>query len=102
MNVYEIFTKLTMVNGASGVIAAVAKEALSLEAGIGRINKAFSSLNATSLAIGGGLGILGGAGTLALVNKMVEHGEKLVHVKQQLLAADVKGVELAQATAKAW
>ena len=91
-----------MTNGVSPVLGVIAREVLQLEGGIARLGKAFESLNRTSMVMGGGVAFLGGAAALTAMSKMVEHGEKLVHVKQQLLAADVKGVELAEATAKAW
>ncbi|MCC3246672.1 hypothetical protein LG047_15330 [Methylocystis sp. WRRC1] len=99
---YEVFTKISMINNVSGVLAVVAKDVLALEGGVNRLQKAFSEINRVSLAVGGGLALFGGTAALAGLNKMVEHGEKLVHVKQQLIAADVKGAELAEATAKAW
>lgn len=100
--VYEVFTKISMVNNVSGVLAAVSKDVLSLEGSVGKLQAAFNSLNRTSLAIGGGLAVFGGSAALAGMSKMVEHGEKLVHVKQQLLAAGVKEGEIATSTAKAW
>lgn len=100
--VYEVFTKLSMVNGVSPVLAVLSKEILSLEGSINRLQAAFNNLNRTSLAIGGGLALFGGTAALSGMAKMVEHGEKLVHVKQQLMAADVKGAELAEATARSW
>lgn len=100
--VYEVFTKLSMVNGVSPVLAVLSKEILSLEGSINRLQAAFNNLNRTSLAIGGGLALFGGTAALSGMSKMVEHGEKLVHVKQQLMAADVKGAELAEATARSW
>lgn len=102
MQAYEIMTRISMQNGVSGVMAAIARDTLHVEGGIIRLQRMLTSLNRTSLAIGSGLAVIGGSAVLMGMNKMVEHGEKLVHVKQQLIAAGVKEGELAQATAKSW
>lgn len=99
--IYEVFTKLSLVNGVSPVVAIIAKDILRLEGSVNSLNKSLGNLS-TKLAIGGGLAFAGGTAVLAGMADMVKHGEKLVHVKQQLMAADVKGVELSKATAEAW
>jgi hypothetical protein len=49
MNTYEIFTKITMVNGVSSVLGVIAKEVLQLEGGIGKLQTKLLGLNRTSL-----------------------------------------------------
>ena len=83
MNVYEIFTKLTLQNNASSALAAIAKEALALEGGLGRIAKQLETVKG-KLAIGGGLSIFGGAAGVAVVAKIAEHGTKLLDQQDKL------------------
>src|SRR5260370_275774 len=79
MNVYEIFTKITMQNAVSGVLATIAKEVLNLEGGIGRLSKAFSELNRTSLAMSSGLGIVAGTGIVLGLKAAADHAKELSH-----------------------
>jgi hypothetical protein len=84
INVYEIFTKLTMQNGVSSVLGAISKEVLNLEGGIGRLSKAFESLNKTSLAVGGGLAVFAGGGILYGLKKVTDQAKELSHELVQI------------------
>jgi hypothetical protein len=84
INTYEIFTKITLQNGVSSVFAAIAKEALNLETGIGRLQSKLGGLNATSLAVFGGLGIAAGGAMAAGLAKVAEHGAKLLDQQDKL------------------
>lgn len=83
MQVYEIFTKLTLQSNASSALAAIAKEALALEDGLGRIAKQLETVKG-KLAIGGSLSIFGGAAGVAVVVKLAEHGAKLLDQQDKL------------------
>jgi hypothetical protein len=84
MNVYEIFTKITMQNAASGVLAAILKDVVGLEGGIKNLAKSLESINKTSLAMIGAGGIVGGAAGLEIFKKFTEHGSKLLDQQDQL------------------
>jgi hypothetical protein len=73
MQAYEIFTKITMQNAASGVLAVIAKDALALEGTLGSIAKHFGSINKTSLAIGGGLSMAFGSGVILGLKSAADH-----------------------------
>src|ERR1700730_16610404 len=79
INVYEIFTKLTLQSNAAGILGALAKEVLNLESGIGRLQKAFTSLNTTSLVAGGGLMFVAGGGLAYGIKKAADAAKELSH-----------------------
>jgi Phage tail lysozyme len=83
MNVYEIATRITMINGASSVLAVIAKEVLTLEGGVERLNRALSSTR-TLLAVGGGLSIAGGIGLLTGLKAVTEQAKGLTHELTQI------------------
>jgi len=76
--VYEVFTKLSMVNGVSPVLAVLSKELLSLEGSINRLQAAFNGINRTSIAVAGGLAAFGGAAVLTAFKNVADHGDKLL------------------------
>src|ERR1700730_14664460 len=79
MNVYEIFTKLTLQNNASGALAAITREVLNLEGGLGRLQKAFTSVNTTSLVAGGGLMFVADGGLAYGIKKGADAAKELSH-----------------------
>jgi hypothetical protein len=84
MQVYEIFTRISMENKVSGVLAVIGHEVLNLETGIGRLQAKLGGLNKTSLAVFGGLGIAGGGAMAAGLAKVADYGTKLLN-QQDLL-----------------
>jgi len=98
-DVYSIGMKIALTNGVSSVLAVIAADMLKIEGYQKRLSDGFSGMEKALLGMGS---ILGGAAILGGLAAFAKHGDELVHVKQQLLAADVKGLELAQATSKAW
>jgi hypothetical protein len=84
VNVYEIFTKITMQNAVSGVLAAILKDVVGLEGGIKNLAKSLEGINKTSLAMLGSGGIIGGYAGLKIVEKVSEHGAKLLDQQDKL------------------
>lgn len=87
--VYEVFTKLSMVNGVSPVLALISKEVMSLEGSIGKLSSTLSTLNRTSLTVAGGLAAIGGVGVLTAFKNVASHGEKLLDQQDKLQRAGV-------------
>jgi hypothetical protein len=83
INAYEIFTKLTMVNNFSSVLAVAGKEVLQLEGGIARLQSKLTGLNATSLAVFGGLGIAAGGGIALGLKAAAESAKELARIMQR-------------------
>ena len=69
------------------------------QVGVAGLEKGLAALKPVAVAAASAIA---GLATLRGLNAVADAGEKLVHVKQQLIAADVKGLELAEATTKAW
>jgi hypothetical protein len=86
---YEIAVKITMQNAVSGVFAVIARDALRLEGGVSRLTKMFSSLNTTSVAAGGALAALGGAGIIGGLMNVANHGQKLLDQQDKLQRAGI-------------
>lgn len=97
MNVYEIFTKITMQNAVSGVMATIARDVLHLEGGIGRLSKAFGELGRTSVAMAGGLSAAGGLGIAYGLKSAVEHAKELGHQLVQVQRTGISAAEYAKA-----
>src|ERR1019366_9690125 len=83
-NIYEIFTKITLVNGVSSVLGVIAKEVLNLETGIGRLQSKLGGLNATSLAVFRGLGLAAGGGLAVVPAKITDHRTKIIDQQDRL------------------
>jgi hypothetical protein len=81
---YEIAIKLTMTNAISGVFAVIARDALSLEGGVARLTKMFSTLNSTTVAAGGALTALGGGAVIGALINVANHGQKLLDQQDKL------------------
>ncbi|KAA0685999.1 hypothetical protein DTW90_34500 [Neorhizobium sp. P12A] len=99
MDVWKIGVAISLTNGMSPVLAIIAKDLLGIKAGVGEVEAAFNRWN---LAIAGAGAALAGSAILAGMAKLVDHGNELVHVQQQLAAAGVDQVGVAKATADAW
>ncbi len=59
-------------------------------------------MNKVQLAIGGAFAVAGGVKILGAYEKLVEHGEKLVHYQTQLRAAGYDNLKIAEATNAAY
>jgi hypothetical protein len=103
MQAYEVFTKISMQNGVSGILAVIAKDVLKLEGSLNHLQKSLNGLNSrTARAIGGGLGIAGGVAGLMFMGKTVEKAAELQHIQQQMIIGGVTQAKVAEATAKAY
>jgi hypothetical protein len=99
INTYEIFTKLTMVNNVSSVLGVVGKEILNLEMGIGRLQARMGSLNATSLAVFGGIGLAAGGGLAMGLKSAMESAKELSHQLVQVQKLGLSTAEYVKARA---
>jgi len=99
MDVWKIGVAISLANGMSPVIAVIAADLLGLKGRVGEVERAFTGWNT---ALMGTVGILAGTAMLAGVAKLIEHGDELVHVQQQMAAAGVNQVDVAKATADSW
>lgn len=86
---YEIAVKITMQNAISGVFAVIAKDALRLEGNVARLTKMFGGLNTTTVAVGGALAALGGAGIIGGLMNVANHGQKLLDQQDKLQRAGI-------------
>ncbi|SFK28874.1 hypothetical protein SAMN05444581_105127 [Methylocapsa palsarum] len=84
MQVYEIYTRLSLENRASAGLAALAKDVLHLEGSFARLEKTMSSFSRTSALIFGGLGIAGGVGIGAVLKGVADYGDKLLDQQDKL------------------
>lgn len=96
---YEIAVKLSVQNGISSVFAAIAKQALHLEGGIGTLAKQFETLNRASIAAGGGLAALGGAGIWIVLKKITDQAKELSHELVQIQKLGLNPSQFTQARA---
>lgn len=87
--VYEVFTKLSMVDGTSATLAIISKEILKLEGGVTKLQGTLTSLNRTSMAVYGGLAALGGTAIMGAFKNIAAHGDKLLDQQDKLQRAGV-------------
>ncbi|MBO9136906.1 hypothetical protein J5289_21655 [Rhizobium sp. B230/85] len=99
MDVWKIGVHIGMTNGMSPVLALIGADLLGLKGKVGDVEHAFT---AWKPALAGALGIITGGAILEGMAKLVDHGQELVHVQQQLAAAGVDQVDVAKATADSW
>ncbi|MGJ0505679.1 MAG: hypothetical protein ACR652_00810 [Methylocystis sp.] len=92
--VYEIATKISMVNGVSGVLAVIAKDALKVEGSINSLQGSLASLNKISASVVGGLAAIGGVAVLSAFKNVAEHGEKLLDQQFKLRNLGVEQNEI--------
>lgn len=100
--VYEIATKITMVNGVSGVLAVLASDLLRVEGGVKKLEESFKTLNRTSVAMLGGLGIFVGKEVLSGFKHIADHGEKLLDQQDKLQRAGISYNEVLKAQNTYW
>jgi hypothetical protein len=99
LDVWKIGVAISLTNGMSPVLAVIAADLLGLKGKVGEVEQAFSSWNT---ALAGTLSIVAGGALIAGVAKLIDHGQELVHVQQQLATAGVDQVDVAKATAESW
>jgi hypothetical protein len=97
INTYEIFTKITMVNGVSSVLGVIAHEVLNLEMGIGKLQSRLGGLNKTSLAVFGGLGLAAGGAMALGLKAAAESAKELGHQVVQVQKLGLSVSEFAKA-----
>jgi len=98
-NPYEVSIRIVGINSFGAMFAQLTAALAGSHEGVAKLQKGLEALKPAAFAAAGAIAGIAG---LKGLNVLAEHGERLVHVKQQLLAADVKGLELVEATAKAW
>jgi hypothetical protein len=76
--VMEVATKLTMVDGVSGVLAGIAKQVANVNVSITSLERQLGGLNRGALLAAGSLSMLGGVAVLAGLKNLADHGDKLL------------------------
>lgn len=98
-NVYEIATKITMLNGISPVLALLGKELLGLEGGIKSLTKSFEGMSAAARIALGGVAIVAGTATLGALGKLAEKGKELLNQQEQLQRMGISLADVNRMTA---
>ncbi|SDA18434.1 hypothetical protein SAMN02799622_02029 [Methylobacterium sp. UNC378MF] len=105
-DVYKVAVALQMSSNASAILGSLATHLIHAHHQVDKLNKGLndttSAMNRVKLAIGGGLAIAGGTAALAVVGKMVDKGNELIKIQQNMAAAGVKSLEIQEAYAEAW
>ncbi|KTS09734.1 hypothetical protein SB2_11810 [Methylobacterium radiotolerans] len=102
MDVYKVAVALSMTSNAPAFLSALSSKLLHVHAQVKDLEGGLNRLNRIKLAVGGGLAIAGGTAALAVVGKMVDKGNELVKIQQNMAQAGVKAVEIQEAYAEAW
>lgn len=95
--IYEVITKITMVNGVSGVLAVIANDVLRLNVSIKDLTSSLQSFNNTARMVIGGLAIVGGMEGLNAMKTAVEHARDLNHELTQLKKLNLQPADEASA-----
>lgn len=82
---FEVATKITMVNGITGVLAVISDDVLKLNISIKALQESFNTLGATAKAALGGLAIEGGMRGINFIGEMADHARDLNHELTQLM-----------------
>jgi len=98
--VAEIATKISMADGVSAVLAGIAKQVLHVDGSVAKLEKTFSGLNRTTLAVVGSLAAIGGATVLGALKNVADHGDKLLNQQDQLRRAGIAHNEVLKVQAK--
>jgi hypothetical protein len=99
MDVWKIGVRLSLENQISSGIALIAGEMMGLKGKADEVQKAFTSWN---FALNATVAIIAGRQLIDGMVTLVDHGRELVHVQEQLAAAGVNQIEVAEATGEAW
>ncbi|MFG1388804.1 phage tail tape measure protein [Xanthobacter versatilis] len=99
MDAYKIGVSIALSNGVSPVLGIISKDLLGVHQHVKDVEGGFKRWGT---AVAGVAAIMGGSALLAAMGKLVEHGRELVHVQEQMRAAGMSQVEIAEATSKAW
>jgi hypothetical protein len=102
MDVYKVAVALSMTSNAPAFLSALSSKLLHVHAQVKDLEGGLTRLNRIKLAVGGGLAIAGGTAALAVVGKMVDKGNELVKIQQNMAQAGVKAAEVQEAYAEAW
>lgn len=102
-DVYKIGVQLALTGNMSAALAGIASQLLDIDNKTSSLMAKWEKLGANmKLAVGGAIATGAGVGILDAYGKLVEHGQELVHVREQLVAAGLKESEIAKATSTAW
>jgi hypothetical protein len=102
-DVYKIGVQLALSGNMSSALAGIASQLLDIDNKTTSLMAKWEKLGANmKLALGGAVATGAGVGLLDGLGKLIEHGNDLVHVQQQLTAATQNQQQVAEATAKSW
>ena len=99
MDLYKIGVSLAMTSNAPQVLSALSQQLLHVHAGVNQLQ---GGLNRLKVAIGGAFAVAGGTAMLSTMGKVVDRGNDLVKLQQDMAQAGVKNAEVQEAYAKAW
>lgn len=83
-NPYEIFTRVTLENKASAVLATLAKDVLNVEGGVNKLAKAFEQAGTAAKVMAAGLMGAAGIGIIATLYKTATAAAELSHQLSQI------------------
>lgn len=92
--VMEIATRISMIDGAGPILAALAKQVLHVEGSVKSLEKTLGGLNKQTLAVVGGLSALGGIAVLGALKSVADHGDKLLDQQFKLRNLGVQQNEI--------
>ena len=92
--IYDVFVKISMVNGVSPVLAVIAKEVLSLEGSVKNLAKAFGEMSAAGKLAFGGVAIAASVGLASALKHVADHGDKLLDQQDKLRRSGVQQNEI--------
>jgi hypothetical protein len=96
----EIATRISMIDGAGPVLAALAKNVLHVEGSINSLQKSLGGLNKATLAVVGSLAAIGGVAVLGALKSVADHGDKLLDQQDKLRRAGIAQNEVLRVQAQ--
>jgi len=102
VEVYQIAVKLAMTSNAPAFLSALSSQLIHVHAKVKELEGGLNRLSRIKLAVGGGLAIFGGEAAIKGLTKLVDKGNELVRIQQNMAQAGVKATEIQEAYAKAW
>ncbi|HML27626.1 MAG TPA: hypothetical protein PKE16_02075 [Hyphomicrobium sp.] len=98
-NVYRIAMTLTANNHAGGVLAALSSQLLHVH---GLVNQTNMAMDRFRLALGSVAAVWTGSKMVEGYADLVEHGNKFVHIQNQMTAQGWQQAEIADAVRRSW
>ncbi|MDZ5448959.1 hypothetical protein [Labrys sp. ZIDIC5] len=102
-DVYKIGVQLALTGNMSAALAGIASQLIDIDNKTTSLMSKWEKLGTNlKLAVGGAVATGAGVGLLDGLGKLIDRGNDLVHVQQQLMGATQNQAQVAEATAVAW